>query len=109
MNDTKLKVEGLTAKIEEGEGKGITAVEKSIAEVAKGAATFGAIQDRLAYIQSNQEIFSQNLAAANSSIKDVNMAEAMSNFTRQQVLQQAGVAVLAQANALPQAVLKLVG
>ena len=107
--ETKKVSEKLVTEIEAGEGKGITAVEKAIAEVAKGAAEYGAIQDRLQYIQSNQEIFSQNLAAANSSIKDVNMAEAMSNFTRQQVLQQAGVAVLAQANALPQAVLKLVG
>jgi len=107
--ETKKVPEKLVAEIEAGEGKGITAVEKAIAKVAKGAAEFGAVQDRLQYIQSNQEIFSQNLAAANSSIKDVNMAEAMSNFTREQVLQQAGVAVLAQANALPQAVLKLVG
>lgn len=91
------------------EGAGITAVEKAIVKVAKAASEFGSVQDRLQYTVSNLEVYSQNLAAANSSIKDVNMAEAMTNFTQSQVLQQAGVAILSQANSLPQAVLKLVG
>jgi flagellin len=51
----------------------------------------------------------QNLTAAQSSIVDVNMASEVSNMTKDQILQQAGVAVLTQANSLPQAVLKLLG
>lgn len=111
-----IKIEGVNLSTEVGtittlgeEGKGITNVEKAIEKVAKAAATFGSVQDRLQYTQSNLEVYGQNLAAANSSIKDVNMAEAMTNFTQEQVLQQAGVAILSQANSLPQAVLKLVG
>ena len=77
-------------------------------EVATLAGKFGSVQNRLQYTQSNIEVYTQNVSAANAAIKDVNMAEAMANFTKEQVLQQAGVAILAQANALPQAVLKLV-
>lgn len=107
--EVKTDVSSILSEVEAGKGKGIEKVESAITKAAEGAAEFGAVQDRLQYIQSNQEIFSQNLAAAQSSIKDVNMAEAMTTFTKEQVLQQAGVAVLSQANALPQAVLKLVG
>jgi flagellin len=84
-------------------------IDGAINAVSTAAGEFGSVQDRLQYTQSNLEIYSQNLAAANSSIKDVNMAEAMTNFTQEQVLQQAGTAILSQANSLPQAVLKLVG
>ena len=73
------------------------------------AATLGAVQNRLQYTQANLEVYSQNLASAVSGIVDVNMATEMTNFTKQQVLQQAGVAILAQANQLPDAVLKLIG
>ncbi|HEY1687833.1 MAG TPA: flagellin [Solirubrobacteraceae bacterium] len=110
-----ITVEGVELMTEVGtitelgeEGKGIEAVEEAIENVAKAAATFGSVQDRLQYTSSNLEVYGQNLSAANSSIKDVNMAEAMTNFTQEQVLQQAGVAILSQANSLPQAVLKLV-
>ena len=99
----------LVTELEAGKGKGIEAAEKAISAVAKSAAEFGSVQDRLQYTESNLEIYSQNLSAANSSIKDVNMAEAMTNFTQEQVLQQAGVSILSQANSLPQAVLNLVG
>lgn len=84
-------------------------IDAAINAVSTAAGEFGSVQDRLQYTQSNLEIYSQNLSAANSSIKDVNMAQAMTNFTQEQVLQQAGTAILSQANALPQAVLKLVG
>lgn len=86
----------------------IETIDGAINAVAANAAEFGSVQNRLQYTQSNLAVYSQNLSAANSAIKDVNMAEAMTNFTKQQVLQQAGVAILAQANSLPQAVLKLI-
>jgi len=95
--------------LEGGEGKPITEINEAIQEVATEAGKFGSVQNRLQYTQSNIEVYSQNVSSANAAIKDVNMAEAMANFTKQQVLQQAGVAILAQANALPQAVLKLLG
>ena len=88
-------------------GKGIETAEKAIAEVAKTAGEFGSVQDRLQYTESNLAIYSQNLSAAQSTIVDANMAAETTNFTKDQVLQQAGVSVLAQAKSLPQAVLKL--
>jgi flagellin len=96
-------------EIKLGGEESIKEVDSAINTVSKAAGEFGSVQDRLQYTQSNLEIYSQNLASANSAIKDVNMAEAMTNFTQEQVLQQAGTAILSQANSLPQAVLKLVG
>jgi flagellin len=96
-------------KITLGGTETISEIDAGINAVSKAAGEFGSVQDRLQYTQSNQEVYSQNLAAANSAIKDVNMAQAMTNFTQEQVLQQAGTAMLSQANSLPQAVLKLVG
>ena len=71
------------------------------------AGEFGAVQDRIQFTQSNLEVYSQNLTSAVSAITDVNMATEMTNFTKDQVLQQAGVSILAQANQLPDAALKL--
>ncbi len=95
-------VEGL--KIEE-----IKTIEEAINKVATLAGEFGSVQNRLQYTQANQAIYGENLSAAQSALVDANMAAEMSHFTRAQVLQQADVALLAQANSLPQAVLKLIG
>jgi flagellin len=89
--------------------KEIKTIEAAIEKVATLAGEFGSVQDRLQYTQSNQAIYGENLSAAQSSLVDANMAAEMSTFTKAQVLQQADVAILAQANSLPQAVLKLVG
>jgi flagellin len=91
------------------EAKSIEKIEAQIEKVAKAAGEFGSVQDRLQYTQANIATTVQNLTAAQSSIVDVNMASEVSNMTKDQILQQAGVAVLTQANSLPQAVLKLLG
>ncbi len=88
--------------------KEIKTIEAAIEKVATLAGEFGSVQDRLQYTQSNQAIYGENLSAAQSSLVDANMAAEMSNFTKGQVLQQADVAILAQANSLPQTVLQLV-
>jgi flagellin len=85
----------------------IESIDEAIAEVATAAGEFGAVQNRIQYTITNLEVYSQNLSSAVSGIVDVNMATEMTNFTKQQVLQQAGVAILAQANQIPDAVLKL--
>jgi flagellin len=87
----------------------IESIDTAINEVSKAAANFGSVQDRLQYTQSNLAIYGENLSSAKSSLVDANMAAEMTNFTKNQVLEQAGVAILAQANSLPQAVLKLIG
>jgi flagellin len=98
----KKEVEG--AKIKE-----VKTIEEALNKVTAAAGSFGSVQNRIQYTESNLEIYSQNLSAAVSGIVDVNMAAEMTKFTSDQVLQQAGVAILAQANQIPDAVLKLVG
>jgi len=85
----------------------IKSIEKAIEKVASSASEFGAVQDRLQYTQTDLATYEQNLTAAQSTIVDVNMAAEMTNYTKEQVLSQAGISVLSQANSLPQAVLKL--
>jgi flagellin len=85
----------------------IKTIEKAIEKVASSASEFGAVQDRLQYTQTDLATYEQNLTAAQSTIVDVNMAAEMTNYTKEQVLSQAGISVLSQANSLPQAVLKL--
>lgn len=87
---------------------GLKELDEAIAKVSGLAGEFGAVQDRIQYTQSNLEVYSQNLTSAVSALVDVNMATEMTNFTKDQVLQQAGVAILAQANQLPDAALHLI-
>lgn len=69
--------------------------------------SIGANMNRLSYAQANLTSAVENLTASESVIRDVDMALEMSQFTKNQILQQAGVSMLAQANALPQAALSL--
>jgi flagellin len=85
----------------------ISKIDEAIDKVSAVAGEFGAVQDRIQYTEANLEVYSQNLSSAVSGIVDVNMAAEMTNFTKLQVLEQAGVSILSQANAEPQAVLKL--
>ncbi len=97
----------VTEYIGKFEPTGLKEISEAIAKVSGLAGEFGAVQDRIQYTQSNLEVYSQNLTSAVSALVDVNMATEMTNFTKDQVLQQAGVAILAQANQLPDATLKL--
>jgi flagellin len=69
----------------------------------------GASQNRLEHTIANLGVAQQNLSASQSQIADVNMASEMVNFTKTQILQNAGTSILTQANQAPQAVLKLLG
>jgi flagellin len=97
----------LSAAIGEISLTSISGIDEALSAVSSAAGEFGSVQNRIQYTESNLEVYSQNLSSAVSSIVDVNMAAEMTAFTKDQVLQQAGVSILAQANALPQAVLKL--
>ncbi|NLJ15964.1 MAG: flagellin, partial [Clostridiales bacterium] len=68
-----------------------------------------ALQNRLEHTINNLSTSSENLTAAESRIRDTDMAKEMMNFTKSNILQQAAQAMLAQANAQPQAVLQLLG
>jgi flagellin len=82
-------------------------VQAAIAQVASAEAAIGASQNQIQDIISNDTVAQQNVTSANSTLVDTNMAKAMTNFSSQQVLMQAGVAMLSQAQALPQLILKL--
>lgn len=72
-------------------------------------AGLGAAQNRFSSIAATQQAQSTNLSSAQSQITDANFAQETANLSKAQVLQQAGISVLAQANSMPQQVLKLLG
>ncbi|KZY45411.1 MULTISPECIES: flagellin [unclassified Oleiphilus] len=85
----------------------ITAIDNAINQVAREQAKLGAIQNRFENTISNNAVNSENLSAANSRIRDADFATETAALSRAQVLQQAGISVLSQANARPQQVLSL--
>ena len=82
-------------------------LDADIAEITQVRSTYGAVQNRFEAVISNLQNYSENLTASRSRIVDADFASETANLTRGQVLQQAGTAVLAQANAIPQTVLAL--
>ncbi|MCL2078850.1 MAG: flagellin [Oscillospiraceae bacterium] len=87
----------------------ITAVGKAINSLSTTRANLGAIQNRLEFKIQNLDNSAENLQAAESRIRDADMAKMMTEFTKNNILFQASTAMLAQANALPQGVLQLLG
>ncbi|MGD8672123.1 MAG: flagellin [Thiogranum sp.] len=85
----------------------IASVDTDIDSVSTNRATFGAVQNRFESVVVNLTTYSENLSAARGRIQDADFAKETANLTRSQILQQAGVAILAQANQLPQAALQL--
>ena len=88
-------------------GSSVTNIETAIKNVNKARARYGALQNRLESTVRNLKTTAENLQAAESRIRDTDMAEEMSNFTKYNILIQAGTAMLAQANQAPQSVLSL--
>jgi flagellin len=84
-------------------------IKDAIQNVSNARANLGALQNRFQHTINNLTVTQQNLQASNSSIQDTDMASEMSNFTRTQVLQNAGISMLAQANQSSQGILKLLG
>ena len=84
-----------------------TLIDGAVAEVSSNRGALGAVQNRFMSTISNLQVSSQNLTASESQIADTDMSLEMVNFTKNQILLQAGTAMLAQANAVPQTILKL--
>jgi len=84
-------------------------IDKALKGVSNVRADLGAVQNRFEHTINNLSVASENLSASESRIRDTDMAQEMTSFTRSQILQQAGVSMLAQANQMPQSVLKLLG
>ena len=85
----------------------ITRLDTEIDALSANRATFGAIQNRLEYTVNSLGIYQENLMSAESRIRDVDMASEMTQYTKLQILQQSGTAMLAQANQSSQGVLRL--
>jgi flagellin len=85
----------------------ISEIDAAITNVSAQRAAFGAVQNRLDHTLSNLAIYQENLVASESRIRDVDMASEMVQFTKLQILQQAGTSMLAQANTSSQSVLSL--
>ena len=98
-NQNVLTVAGANATIQ--------SVDAALATVSGFQSTLGAIQNRFTEAVSNLQSTSQNLTQSRSTIQDANFAQETANLTQAQVLEQAGISVLAQANQQPQLILKL--
>ena len=85
----------------------LASIDAAIDTVSNARSTFGSVQNRLEHTLNNLASYEENLTASESQIRDVDMASEMVNFTKLQILQQAGTAMLAQANTAPQSVLTL--
>jgi flagellin len=85
----------------------LSTIDDDVDAVSAARAGFGAVQNRLEHALAVTGSYQENLTSAESRIRDVDMAQEMVNLTKNQILQQAGTAMLAQANQAPQAVLQL--
>jgi flagellin len=83
-------------------------IDSALTTISTGRAKFGAAMNRLEVVTSSIQTMRLNLSAANSRIRDVDVAEETATLSKQQVLAQSGIAVLAQANQLPQLALSLI-
>lgn len=110
MADMRASALGLGASsvaTKTGAQSAITAVQTAINTVSSQRATLGSYQNRLQHKISNLDTASENLQAAESRIRDLDMASEMTTFTKNNILVQAATAMLAQANSAPQGVLQL--
>jgi len=107
MDARAVGLDGVLVLSQQAAERAITQVDGAIDKVASFRSKLGAVQNRLESTIRNLDVAQQNLAAAESGIRDLNVAEEVIAFTRNQILLQSGVAVLAQANLLPQSVLTL--
>ncbi|MCC5910365.1 MAG: hypothetical protein JJT76_08010 [Clostridiaceae bacterium] len=99
----------LNVSTEEAATAAITVYNNAIDKVAELRGALGAIQNRLEYTAANLDNTTENLTAALSRIEDADMALEMSEFTKLNILTQAGTSMLAQANQQPQMILQLLG
>jgi len=107
MNTAVLNIDTTSVSTRTNAESAITAVNSAINQVSTQRANLGAIQNRLQHKINNLDTSAENLQAAESRIRDLDMAKEMTAFTKNNILSQAATAMLAQANAAPQGVLQL--
>jgi flagellin len=107
MTASDLGISGIAVSTAASATAAIASIDAAIRTVNSQRASMGAIQNRLEQTISRLELTSENLQAAESRIRDADMASEMIDYTRNQILQQSGTAMLAQANQAPQSILQL--
>lgn len=105
--DPAVTSDDLEALIKAGDTSAITRIDTAITAVSSQRGDLGAAQNRLEHTIANLAVTTENLSASESRIRDTDMAQEMTNYTRSQILVQAGTAMLAQANSSSQNVLSL--
>lgn len=109
INAAGLGVDDILVVDQELAQKAITKIDGALADISSVRSTIGAQINRLEYTITGLDVAEENLTASESRIRDLDFAEEMTAFTRNQILNQAGAAMLSQANALPQLALQLLG
>jgi flagellin len=104
-----LKLGGESVATKQGAQLSLAVIDDALVRVNSIRADLGALQNRLQSTINNLAISDENLSAANSRIRDTDMAEEVSEMTKNNILMQSGIAVLGQANATSQGALKLLG
>jgi len=109
MSAGKLAVSGLSVSSFANAGKAMSSIQKAINTVSNQRSTLGALQNRLEHTINNLNTTSENTQSAESRIRDVDMASEMVQYSKNNILSQAGQSMLAQANKSTQGVLSLLG
>jgi flagellin len=107
MSAKSLGIDGVDLSTQAGAANAIKDIKTAINTVSSTRGDLGALQNRLEHTINNLGVTSENMTAAESRIRDVDMAQEMMNYTKNNILVQASQAMLAQANQLPQGVLQL--
>ncbi|MDY6404169.1 MAG: flagellin, partial [Synergistales bacterium] len=108
MRSHALGLDGVNVMSQERAARSITIIDNAIDKVSTQRAKLGAYQNRLEYTANNLTTASENLTSAESRIRDADMAKEMMEFTKLNIMLQAGNSMLAQANQQPQNVLSLI-
>lgn len=109
MNTVALGLWDTNVRTEDAAGMAINEIKKAISYVSGVRSAYGAVQNRLEHTISNLDNVVENTTAAESAIRDTDMAKEMVRYSNQQILQQAGSAILAQANRQSEIILGLLG
>jgi flagellin len=107
MHTTAMGIDGVSVSTQEAAATAISVIKDAINYVSSTRGTLGATQNRLEHTSNNLSVMTENIQDAESTIRDTDIADEMTAYTKNQILVQSAQAMLAQANSVPQGVLQL--
>jgi flagellin len=107
MHTTSMGIDGLSISTQSSAAAAISVIKDAINYVSSTRGTLGATQNRLEHTSNNLSVMTENIQDAESTIRDTDIADEMTAYTKNQILVQSAQAMLAQANSVPQGVLQL--